>query len=242
MNKKIILSGILLSIATSALLASPPSLLEVSPDSYGKQVFTVGFNSNENIPDDTTIIGSKLGDNIGIQLSNKATVKKLGYELGEWYWRGTGSYNLGISKDNQNIYAEIGTGLSFNMNLIYTVFDISGFYVNNTYGSSDSLTGKKSSINGIGYSGTIGMGIPLTDKLDIGTFYEYGQGQKSFDSTNKNNYVETNIKVPLTYKLSRYISTSMSYTHGVTDYNNLATPVSVKSDSVFIGWSWLYNN
>ena len=240
--KKIILSGILASIITSTLLASPPSLLEVSPDSYGKQVFTVGFNSNSNTPDDSAIISSKMGDNIGIQLSNKATVKKLGYEAGEWYWRGTGSYNLGVSEDKQNIYAEIGTGLSLNMNLIYTFIDISGFYINNTYGSSDSLTGEKKSINGTGYSGTIGMGIPLGDKLDIGAFYEYGQGQKSFDSTNKNNYIESNIKVPITYKLSRYISTTLSYSHGVTDYNNLTTPVSVKSDSIFIGWSWLYNN
>jgi hypothetical protein len=240
--KKIILSGILSSIITSTLLASPPSLLEVSPDSYGKQVFTVGFNSNSSTPNDTNITSYKIGDNVGLQLSNKATVKKLGYELGEWYWRGTGSYNLGISKDYQNIYAEIGTGLSFNMDLFYTFVDISGFYINNTYGSSDSLTGEKTSINGTGYSGSVGIGIPLGEKLDIGAFYEYGQGQKSFDSTEKNKYVESNIKIPITYKLSRYISTSINYKYGITDYNDLATPVNVKSDSVFFGWSWLYNN
>lgn len=225
-------------------MASPATLFEVSPDAYGKQVFTVGFDSNDNTStlDLNSTSNKSFGDNFGFQLSNKATLKKLGYKAGEIYWRGTAGYNFGISNNLNTIKAEIGTGVSFDLNFLYVNFDISGNYLNRSSGSSSSGSTKISQ-NVTGYSGSIGAGIPL-GKIDIGAFYEYGNVNDYINATEKASFTRSGYKFPLTYRNYKDISTSLIFASSVDTYNDTASSNKIKNtnNSAIISFSWLYNN
>lgn len=241
--KKILLLSL---ISTGALIASPATLFEVSPDAYNKQVFTVGFNTMDNFSTNLTPNDPKsYGDNFGFQLSNKATLTKFGYKAGEIYWRGTGGYNFGVSNNANLIEAEIGSGISFDLSALYINIDLAGNYTNRSIRKSTSgiTTGTNSnntsSQSSTGYSGSIGGGIPL-GKIDIGLFYEYGKGSDYINSTEKSSYSSIGYKIPITYKNHKNIVTSFIFSSSNEKYTDI--PTKTRNSSALIGISWLYNN
>ena len=251
MNKKI-KNGIILSVLTaSSLFGDQLSLFEVSPKTYGKQVFSIGLESFQNQNLDTDKTGVKFLKNISIVLSNKATLLKYGYERGELYWRGTA--NLGFDLDNDGTITgfEVGAGTLNNFNFFYTGLDISAKYNSFNYkttstttsGSSNTATTQEDSdkVSNYDFLGTATIGFPITKKIDIGFLGSYGFGNVNIDKSSINeNYKKTVGGVILSYNQYRSITINTKYTYSILNSEN--DNFNIKEDKVLLTFSWKYNN
>jgi hypothetical protein len=245
--KKTLLS---LISAVYVLNASPTSLVEVSPDSYGKQAFTLAVDSYGQGYDNLTIKDMNIGSSdIGITLANKATLKNFGYQKGEMYWRGSGEFNLGQSQPNM-LLVNLATGVSLNLRALYVYGEVFGGY-KSVSGKSDTsstttIQTTPPSVDSFPYGASVGFGIPL-GKLEVGLGYERTYGKAAIEDINqvKINFktIESGFVVPVTYSLNRSIKLSMSYRSSnlSASENNILGP-QAKTSKALIGLTWIYNN
>jgi len=224
------------------------SLFEVSPDSYGKQVFSIGFDTyatkNENNFENKNSLNEDQDyfDNLNIVLSNKATLKKFGYEKGEIYWRGTGNFGFDFNNDAVIAGAEIGFGMLNNFNYFYTGLDISGEYQSFNYTSDNADdTTETDTASQTGLTGSFTIGKRITNKLDIGLLAGYEIGKIDIGNYN-DNYSKTIFSGMFSYKQYREITVNVKGTYSelksdnVTDYY-----FDIKEFRAMVSFSWRYN-
>lgn len=227
------LSKILLAttLVGTAALAAPASLSEVSPKNYGKQVFGLSLGTEEGESVSYPALNKDRGDIWKISISNKATLNKFNFSKGEWYWRGEGSYGLGGSDNASSMNFEVGTGVSYNLEVVYPVIDIAYQYETRT--NDSDLDFKQT-----GWEQTTGFGIPITKKIETGVFYKYSAGTISHDSiTNDLDYTAKGFYIPITYNAHKDIAITFSYSQ--SDYE-LDAGGDYETEALKIGISWQY--
>lgn len=236
--KKILLSIATFLAAISSLQATP-NLYETSPETYNKQVFSFGLSSNSEA---VTINGKDedivdLGGNLGIVLSNKATIKNFDYRSGELYWRGLGAYNMEFSGEWYTFDLELATGLNYKLPLIFTNLDFGGRYKYITSESNNALEETSHDSNTEFFiSGTIGF--PITNHFNAGASLEYASGKGSLAGVDMT-YTKNTFSIPVTYKAYKDISVNFIPSYSKKTYENDIEGEEIKAMLVA---SWAYNN
>jgi opacity protein-like surface antigen len=240
--KKILRIGTLLLASSSFLSASPATLYEIAPKNYNKQVFTFGIDSfSERQQIDGAESRTNLGSSLAFNIANKATLKKLDYKAGEFYWRGKGYYGLDFNEQTSSFGLEIGTGLSYNLSLFYTNLDLGGrytykkLYIEDTQGGEVETNDKGTELF---VSGTIGF--PISKKIHIGVMGEYAKGSVDFaDSVNKD-YNRYTIGLPISYNIYSDIAVDLTYSFSTRESEDKT--FDVDQNKIFLGVSWSYPN
>jgi len=261
---KINKSLLLLSLIAISSNAETTSLLEMSPKSYDKQVFGVdlsSFSSRTQFQGGDNI--KKLGSDIEIGISNKATLKKFRMRKGEFYWRGRGSYDSKSAGSNFNI----GFGLNYDYKLLYTNFEL-GYnysqesaefsnYVKKTSTDNNSsnvfnkvvtqiatnnTVDQPSIIKNKGSFITTGLGFKLSRKMEVGLLYSYESGNvKISEIGTKEKYRKRTFSFPVSYNVSKNIFVNINYRF--EDYKIKEGEImDSNKNKITVGVSWLYAN
>lgn len=220
-------------------LQATPNLYETSPETYNRQVFSFGLSSNS----ETVTINDKdedlvdLGGNLGIVLSNKATIKNFDYRAGEIYWRGLGAYNMEFSGKYYTFDLELATGLNYNLHAMFTNLDFGGRYKYITSESTNVLEKTNHDSNTeIFISGTIGF--PVTKHFNFGASFEYASGKGSLADIDMS-YTKNTFSTPITYKAYKDISMNFIPSYSKKTYENNTEGEEIK---LMVLASWTYNN
>jgi hypothetical protein len=230
-------------LIASSLYAGPGqlSLYEISPDSYGKQNFTVGFDTysteakyNENNNSNSLYGNQDYLNSINIVMSNKATLKKFGYERGEIYWRGTGTLGFDLENDNSIVGFELGVGLSYNFKYFYTAADIAGEYIGFIYNDKDINNGNERYLKS-----TFTIGKKILRKVDLGIFSGYDIGSMKVDNidTELNGYRGGLL---ITYHSYKDITHNIKLTYSKKESNDI--DFSLEESRIMYSFTWKYKN
>lgn len=240
--KNILLSSLLAStIGCITASADITSLAEVSPNNFNKQVFGLSLLTQKvDLPDGE---GSSYLDSVGLLVSNKATLMKFNYGSAELYWRGKMGYDLGLSTDMNGMIGDLAFGLTKDFKYFYTTAEIGYDYSSYKSDSGEESTNETKHITHGVYS-SLGLGIPLGDKYEIGLFGTLAQVNQKYEVTNdtttvneNEKYLKTIISVPITYNVYKTISINTKFSHEIHD-NSL----SLSQDKITFGLAWQYNN
>ncbi len=240
--KNILLSSLLAStIGCITASADLTSLAEVSPNNFNKQVFGLSLMTQKvDVPEGE---GSSYLDSVGILVSNKATLMKFNYGSAELYWRGKMGYDLGLSTDMNGMIGDLAFGLTKDFKYFFTTAEIGYEYNNYKSDSGEDSTVEVEYITHGLYS-SLGIGVPVGDKLEVGLFGSLSQVNQKYELTadtasvsDNEKYLKTVIAVPITYNIYRTIAINTKISHEIHDNSQALT-----QDKITFGISWQYNN
>lgn len=246
--KNLFLSSLLASsIGCITASADLTSLAEVSPNNFNKQVFGLSLmtQKSQNNMDNSTIDtqDSSYLDSLGLIVSNKATLMKFNYGTAELYWRGKMGYDLGLSNDMNGMIGDLAFGLTKDFKYFFTTAEI-GYDYNNyksDSGENDNTTKEEYITHGV-YS-SLGVGIPMGDKIEVGLFGTLAQVNQKYEVSNDTvsvsdnaKYIKGIISVPMTYNIYKTISLNTKYSH------ELHSSSEITQDKITFGIAWQYNN